>query len=405
LGSLRSLVNASLVEVGRRERFVRYRLLETVCLFAHQKLDKADQVDQLARRHRDWLLDWAAAAPFGAQSLSADWIAQFTEELDNVFAAIDHSMADSDWEGAARLLTAGAGTWRRGHRSSRAVELTNELLQKGLAEDIRTRLLVAGADAAMAAGRYGFMTRWTDAALDSARRTGDRTAHALSAAWAGIRLLLTDHERGVELFHEAHTAADTAIVRSWTSHMLIYANHMDRFGEPMDVGDVDNGPIDSVARGGIRELVTINEAFGGRLQDARRHLEWFDAHGHHLSPARQAIHSLPVLVEALAGDPQVVIARAPEAAGRIWRTTETVGRSELLLAMAIAHYRMGYTTTALRQLESLKTRAMAHPVYHDLLRRYARLARAATSHTTHQLTPPQETEIERLLVNDPDPRP
>ena len=89
----------------------------------------------------------------------------------------------------------------------------------------------------------------------------------------------------------------------------------------------------------------------------------------------------------------------------MWRTTEPAERSELLLAVAIAHHRLGHTSTALRQLEVLKTRTMLHPIYHDLLRRFARLARTAASATEHQPAAPQATGTVRLPVNDPDPRP
>ncbi len=402
--SLRRLVVASLLEVRRRDGNVRYGLLETVRLFAREKLEEAGRTEEVVGRHRDWLLAWVAGARFDEQSLSGVWIADFTDELDNIVAAVEWSMMQNDWEAAARLVTAGSGTWRRGIRSGWAVRTTARLLGHDLSGQVRRRLLMAAADAAMSAGDYRIMTDWTFAALDSARNSRDRTTHALAAIWAAFPFLLSDHHRGMELNREGHLVADTPLVRSWTSHALIYARHMTSFGRPMIIDEVEHGPVDSVARGGMRELAAINDAFGGRIDDARRHLDWFRVHGDSLSPIRETAHVVPVLVDALAGNPAVAIDRAPDAAKQMWRTTETVGRAELLLAVAIARYRMGHVGVAGRHLENLRGRPMVHPVFHDLRRRFSRLSgKIAADHDVvgdDGLSGPTESEIERFLLGE-----
>jgi hypothetical protein len=112
---------------------------------------------------------------------------------------------------------------------------------------------------------------------------------------------------------------------------------------------------------------------------------------------------VPVLVDALAGDPVAAIDRAPDAAKRMWRTTETVGRAELLLAVAIARYRMGHAGVAHRHLEKLKGRPMVHPVFHDLRRRFSRLSgETVADHdgVGHGVSGSAETEIERFLLGE-----
>jgi hypothetical protein len=178
---------------------------------------------------------------------------------------------------------------------------------------------------------------------------------------------------------------------------------MTSFGRPMVIDEVERGPADSVARGGMRELVAINDAFGGRLDDARGHLDWFRLHGDSLSPIRETAHVVPVMVEALAGNPAAAIDRAPDAAQQMWRTTETVGRAELLLAVAIARHRMGHADIARRHLENLRGRPMVHPVFHDLRRRYSRLRGEAVADRDvvgDGLSGPTETDIERFLLGE-----
>lgn len=56
---------------------------------------------------------------------------------------------------------------------------------------------------------------------------------------------------------------------------------------------------------------------------------------------------------------------------------ESVWRAELLLAVAIARFRLGDADRSLLYLEHLRTAAMNHPVIYEIRRRVARDARAA----------------------------
>ena len=376
-GVLRRLVNASLVEVDRSDHSVRYRLLETVRMFATQQLATSGAAAEARSRHRDWLVDWAATASFGEHALSSSWITAYAEVLDDVFSAIEWSMTRQDWEEAAQLLAAGAGTWHSGTRCVHAIELAGKVIEQDIVPQTRARLLLAASEAALAAGMLDTRVEWGNEALAAARRLDDRTVAALSATWCGIPLLVPEFERGLQLLLEGDAAADTDLVKSWTSCFVMFAEHLPHLGEPMALEMMPTWPQDSISRGGTHEVAAINDAFGGRRIDALRHIQWIRDHGPHASPMRNVLDGLEVTVEALAGDPERALAIAPDARQRLHRTMESLWRAELLLAIAIARFRLGDVDRSLLYLEHLRTAAMNHPVLYEIRRRVAQDARAA----------------------------
>jgi len=271
-------------------------------------------------------------------------------------------------------VAAGSGTWRDGFRCIRATETCERLLGHDLEPAIRCRLLVADAEAAMAAGRHELMTTRTTTALAESRMLGDPTLHALAAVWAGIPLLLPDHQRGLDLIVEGHAVADTPLVASWTEMWATYASHADRLGDPLHYEGIDDWPDDSYAFLVAHGLMATNDALGGRLDKARQHIETIS----HLNviPAH-VVTAESVLVEALAGEPGHALHLAAGVRRELERTSETLWRAQLVLAIAIAKLRLGDTVPALRYLEHLKTEPMYHPKFYDLRRHFSRQARQA----------------------------
>src|SRR5262249_60986509 len=62
---LGSLVNKSLVNAQHEGSVVRYRLLETVRLYAEERLLASGEAVELRCAHRDWLLSWLESLPVG----------------------------------------------------------------------------------------------------------------------------------------------------------------------------------------------------------------------------------------------------------------------------------------------------------------------------------------------------
>jgi predicted ATPase/DNA-binding CsgD family transcriptional regulator len=86
----------------------RYRMLETLRDYGHEKLHSSGEHDRLRRRHRDWYTDLARR--FETDMISprqVDWIARLDRELPNLRAALQYSQADPDGAEAALVATAG----------------------------------------------------------------------------------------------------------------------------------------------------------------------------------------------------------------------------------------------------------------------------------------------------------
>lgn len=373
--SLRALVDASLVEAQRSERHLRYRLLETVRVFAARQLEDTGSTVSVKRRHRDWLVGWIEGASLGKHCYSSGWIADYSGLLDDVHAAVDWSVEQNDWESAGRLLAAGSGAWRSGARCVRAVELLQLVLTHELSPSLRVRVLQAGSDAAMAAGRHGLMFELGSAALDLVGSIDDADLTAIVAAWNGIFHMVSDRPRALELVSAANSLAGDELVASWTSSALLLTEHLAKLGEPMQLDTVAAWPADSVAHGGVRCVAAVNDAFGGRRDEALEWVGWLRNHGPNAAPVQHTADAVWVLVQALAGDPDEAMSSAPLVLERLERTTEAVWRSELLLAIAVARFRLGDADRALRYLERLSTAPMNHPVFYELRRRLARKAR------------------------------
>lgn len=104
------LVDKSLVIVDERDRHARYRLLESVRRYGHERLDESGEAETMQRQHRDWYLDLAERATTKLRGPDQDvWLSRLEIEHDNLRAALGWSKAVRD--AAAVLRLAGALTW------------------------------------------------------------------------------------------------------------------------------------------------------------------------------------------------------------------------------------------------------------------------------------------------------
>jgi predicted ATPase/class 3 adenylate cyclase len=97
---LGQLVDKSLVVAEEQGEEVRYRLLETIRQYGHEKLQASEEADALRDQHRDWHLTMAEQAKL---DLGADH--------GNLEAALEWSMQRGDAEAALRLGEALHGFW------------------------------------------------------------------------------------------------------------------------------------------------------------------------------------------------------------------------------------------------------------------------------------------------------
>jgi len=112
LDLLGSLVAKSLVGVIEGvSGQVRYRLLETVRMYASEKLAAADEAQALRTRHGDWYLAWLEAMPIKSLLHDLAMVAAVGQEIDNLRAAADWCQVN-DWpERLARMTARMYGYW------------------------------------------------------------------------------------------------------------------------------------------------------------------------------------------------------------------------------------------------------------------------------------------------------
>jgi predicted ATPase/class 3 adenylate cyclase len=95
LDTLASLVAKSLVgSEADGAGDTRYRLLESVRMYASEKLTGADEADVVRAHHRDWYLSWLEAIPLEQLTFAPDGLAATTSELENLRAAADWCHAE-----------------------------------------------------------------------------------------------------------------------------------------------------------------------------------------------------------------------------------------------------------------------------------------------------------------------
>jgi predicted ATPase/class 3 adenylate cyclase len=104
LDLLGSLVAKSLVDTDEVGGSVRYRLLETVRLYAEQKLLDAGEAAAYRSGHRDWFLAWIEAFPQGPAIFSGYY--DIRAEIPNVRTAIEWSSGEGSPALVARLAAA-----------------------------------------------------------------------------------------------------------------------------------------------------------------------------------------------------------------------------------------------------------------------------------------------------------
>lgn len=112
-----SLVDKSLVVAGDRGSAVRYRLLETVRQYSHDRLVESGERDRTRELHSDWYLSLAAAA--ASQLTGRDqssWANRLEEEIDNLRAGFDYCLQRSAATSALQYCRSLQHFWRmKGH--------------------------------------------------------------------------------------------------------------------------------------------------------------------------------------------------------------------------------------------------------------------------------------------------
>jgi predicted ATPase/class 3 adenylate cyclase len=112
---LGALVAKSLVVAGDDAGGeTRYQLLETVRMYASDKLAASGEAERMRTRHRDWYLAWLESIPLERLAASPKTLHATAIEIDNLRAAADWSTSIDEPEHAARIAVHLQSYWESG---------------------------------------------------------------------------------------------------------------------------------------------------------------------------------------------------------------------------------------------------------------------------------------------------
>ncbi len=206
--TLGSLVAKSLVQSTRTVWGTRYRLLETVRLFAAGRLGERTAVTRQA--HADWFSGWCASFPVADHYGSGSLASQLVHDHDNLRAALFHHAAAGDMTAANHIVAVHAYSWRGNHSGKEAMEWTGLIDADQLEPTHRCRWLLSRAAALQVNDDYPGMWSLTDTAESLAEETGDLELIAVAKASGALGYLLRDPDRHATKWTAVTEAAQRA---------------------------------------------------------------------------------------------------------------------------------------------------------------------------------------------------
>ncbi len=251
------LVEQSMVEVVQRQDTARYRLLETIRVYARQRLDELDDPTRVRDRHLEFYVGLAGRAQAGLTGGQPEpWVARLAADLDDLRAAMDWAAGSGDLRGLVGVTEPIVRFWfERGLSGEMDRRLHDAADSPGTPDDERVRgwttaalLALGGSEPARAyrsAGQAVEVARATDAggalalglsvraqagavsglstseqvdagveeAVEHAEQCGDAATHAYVLGLDGWTLLRSRTiDAGCRLFEQAVEVCETAEV-------------------------------------------------------------------------------------------------------------------------------------------------------------------------------------------------
>lgn len=323
------LADRSLLHVGHgRDGEVRLHMLDTIRSFARRELERREELEELARRHLSYLTDLSErAAPKVRGAHQVVWIGRLIDELPNVRAALQWSLAGGDEVMGMRLVAAQRLFWWYEGLfpvMGRWVELAMQHLESA-DQELRASMLLS-------AGFNGYSDQSADAveALDEAAAIYESLGNVAQQAYAevvaaGIRETVigdTDAARkqGIAALEIARQSGDIAVITSGLNML----GELER-----NTGDYE------LARRYQEEGLALTREFGERRHEAML-LNNLALISHHLgndeAAARYAKEALALAVdleyEALVPYALVTVGEQMALAGESERGARIIGAAD-----------------------------------------------------------------------------
>jgi predicted ATPase/DNA-binding winged helix-turn-helix (wHTH) protein len=202
IDALDGLVEKSLVTVDARASDARYRMLESLRLYAFGKLLENAEVDCVRRRHAEYYSRCSFGSGFGStdgwlQAPSAHWLASHSDDIVDIRAAIDWAFSSGDDALAIKVIGASAPLWFKLLLLHELRSLLERAVQRApgldsIDDELLMRLHVALAHSIFhTLGSVQQVGLSLDKALAIAERRGDISAQ-LQILWARWGSLATE---------------------------------------------------------------------------------------------------------------------------------------------------------------------------------------------------------------------
>lgn len=200
LDLIASLVEQSLLHVVQRQGGARYRLLDTVRVYARQRLSELDEPDRVRGRHRAFhvgLTERAQAGLTGGQP--GPWVARLAADLDDLHAAMDWATESRDLRSLVDLTEPIVRFWfERGLSREVHRRLHDAADAPGAPDQERARTLITAASLALAGWEPASAYRSASLAVEAAHAADADGLLAVGLgqrAWAGAVSGLSTNEQ------------------------------------------------------------------------------------------------------------------------------------------------------------------------------------------------------------------
>lgn len=177
----------------------RYRYLETIRLFARERLEASGELDATTERLRRHVVDRAAGVPRHRRWLSSAGAADSRADIENVRLAFHASLRRGDLTGAVDVALGLSTLWRNAMSFAEGLEWVTALrAARGLSDEDRMWVALLRADLGLGSGRHRIMGEAAAEARELAERLGHPQARLIAAMHQS--LLDPDRPRAAETF-------------------------------------------------------------------------------------------------------------------------------------------------------------------------------------------------------------
>jgi predicted ATPase/DNA-binding CsgD family transcriptional regulator len=279
------LVEQSLVQVKRRQDTARYRLLETIRIYARQRLAELDDPARVRDRHLAFYVGLVARAQAGLTGAQPEpWVARLASDLDDLRAAMDRAAQSGDLRALVDLTEPIVRFWlERGLSGEVHRRLHDAAEASGAPDDERVRGLTTAAGLLAFAG-WDAATAYRSAsqAVEAARAADVGGALALGLAvraWSGAVAGLStskqvdaDVEEAVEHAERCGDAATHVYVLGFAGGARLLSDSIDTerrlYEQAIEVCEANDLAFQLTA---VHANLGLWPVLSGQLDRTRRH--------------------------------------------------------------------------------------------------------------------------------------